>query len=118
MKIVIPDKQTRKGQGNQKDAIIDYFIINDKIAPCVKQSIEVIYVQPEMSDHNAICLRIDSEQGNRKIRVQESWVKAVKALYSFIRVVFNPQLAEKVLEKISEKGVPLKKANNNYWAKK
>ncbi len=27
-------------------------------------------------------------------------------------------MAEKVLERISEKGVPLKKANNNYWSKK
>ena len=49
------------------------------------------------------------------IKLQQN---AVKALHSFIRVDFNPQLAEKVLEKISEKGVPLKKANNNYWAKK
>ena len=79
-----------------------------------------------MSDHNAVCLHIDNEKGDRKIKIQETWVKdhvklqlnAVKALYPFLRTDFNPQLAEKVLERISEKGAPLKKANNNYWAKK
>ena len=64
-----------------------------------------------MSDHNAVCLHIDNEKGDRKIKVHETCVKdhvklkrnAVKALYPFLRTDFNPQLAEKVLEESRKK---------------
>ena len=69
MKILIPDKPTRKGQGSQKDTIIDYFIINERIEKSIQKKIEVIFVQPDMSDHNAVCLHIDNEKGDRKIKV-------------------------------------------------
>ena len=54
-------------------------------------------MQPDMSNHNAVCLHIDNEKGDRKIKVQETRVKdhaklkrnTVKALYPFLRINFN-----------------------------
>jgi hypothetical protein len=78
---------------------------------------------PEISDHNAVQLTVVCDEGVRAILTRPVLVKdhmklrknATQALRVLVYRDFNPKDATERLQRIADRGVPMKKTNNNFW---